>query len=41
MKLRYEMDGVRYYQGDARYLTAIADNSVQMIITSPPYFQRS
>jgi DNA modification methylase len=38
MNLRYDMDGVRYYQGDARHLNAIEDGSVHLVCTSPPYF---
>lgn len=37
MKLRYSMDGVKMYQGDARHLDAIEDGSIDMVITSPPY----
>jgi DNA modification methylase len=38
MNIRYDMDGVKYYQGDAKSLDLIPDNSVQFCCTSPPYF---
>lgn len=38
MNLQYDMDNVKYYQGDARHLDAIEDGSVHACITSPPYF---
>ena len=38
MKLVFEADRVRLYEGDARALTALPDGSVHLIVTSPPYF---
>lgn len=38
MKLLYDTGNVRYYHGDARHLDAIPDDSMHMVITSPPYF---
>lgn len=38
MNLLYGQEGVKLYHGDARNLAALADGSVQMVITSPPYF---
>lgn len=30
--------GAHYYQGDARHMTMIADESVHLVATSPPYY---
>ena len=38
MKLLYDHDGARVYHGDSRFMTAIPDESIQMVITSPPYW---
>lgn len=38
MRLHYRSEHAEYWQGDARDLDAIADGSVQLIVTSPPYF---
>jgi len=38
VRLFYDFDGVQLYHGDARRLDALAENSIQMVITSPPYW---
>lgn len=38
MKLIHQEQSLRLWQGDARCLDAIADNSVHLVATSPPYF---
>lgn len=38
MKLVFEADQVRLYQGDARALTDLPDGSVHLVVTSPPYW---
>lgn len=38
MKLIYSTSAVSYYQGDARALTALDAGAVQMVVTSPPYW---
>jgi len=37
MQLYQQINGVTLYQGDARKLDALADESICMVITSPPY----
>lgn len=38
MKLISTQDRMRFYQGDARRLDVLADESVHMVVTSPPYW---
>lgn len=38
MKLLYDYDGAVVYHGDSRHMTALPDESVDMVITSPPYW---
>lgn len=38
MILRHEEAGACYYQGDARHMTELADASVHLVATSPPYY---
>jgi len=38
MKLAYQADGVSLYQGDAKSMDALADDSIDLVVTSPPYY---
>lgn len=38
LTLRHDLGAVRFYHGDARQLDALAGGSVQMVVTSPPYW---
>jgi DNA modification methylase len=37
MELYKQVNGIALYQGDARNLDALEDESVFVVITSPPY----
>ncbi|KKL52343.1 hypothetical protein LCGC14_2286440, partial [marine sediment metagenome] len=38
MKSYYQDNDTALYNGDARFMGVLSDNSVQSVVTSPPYW---